>query len=62
MIPSAAFALLLLTQIALAGQAVLKSNSKFFENVITTPQDANDPAAWDYDWSFSGIRYNPLKG
>jgi hypothetical protein len=61
MIPSALFAFTLLTQSASASQTVLKSNSKIFENVITTPKDANDPAAWDYDWSFSGIRYHPPK-
>ena len=40
-----------------AAQLVFKSDSAKFENLITTPQDASDPAAWDFDWSYSGIRY-----
>jgi hypothetical protein len=42
---------------AQAAQLVFKSDSAKFENLITTPQDASDPAAWDFDWSYSGIRY-----
>ena len=37
-------------------QSVLEKTSEVFENVIQTPKDLADPSAWDYDWSFSGIR------
>jgi hypothetical protein len=41
-------------------QAVLKSNFETLENTLSTPKDPSDPAAWDYDWSFSGIRYRHI--
>jgi len=50
-------ALLLQTQ---AAQSVFKSDSAKFENLITIPQDPSDPAAWDFDWSYSGIRFPRL--
>src|SRR5271170_7527603 len=34
---------------AQAAQLVFKSDSAKFENLITAPQDASDPAAWDFD-------------
>lgn len=40
-----------------AAQSVLKSNTEVFENVLSFPEDPSDPAAWDFDWPFTGIRY-----
>jgi hypothetical protein len=34
---------------------VLKSKSEVYENVITSPEDASDPSAWDGDKTYSGI-------
>lgn len=40
-----------------AAQSVLKATTETFENVLSFPEDPSDPAAWDFDWSFTGIRY-----
>jgi hypothetical protein len=42
-----------------AAQSVLKAGSETFENVLSLPEPA-DPASWDYEWSFSGIRFIPF--
>lgn len=39
-----------------AAQPVFVSGAEYFENIISIPKDPTDPSAWDYDWSFSGIR------
>src|ERR1700677_5055274 len=58
MVPAPLFQSLLLVFLSLpvdAAQSVLKNNFEVFENVVSTP-DPSDPSAWDFDWSFSGIR------
>ena len=45
-----------LTAVIEAAQSALKASDKF-ENFLQIPKDSSDPAAWDFDWSFSGIRY-----
>lgn len=46
--------------IAEAARSVLKSSIEVVENVLSIPEDPNDPSAWDFDWSFTGIRYSIL--
>jgi hypothetical protein len=36
-------------------QTVLKSKSEVYENVLTSPEDASDPSAWEGDKTYSGI-------
>jgi hypothetical protein len=43
-----------------SAQSVLKPKGEIFENILSIPKDPSDPSSWDYDWSFSGIRYNSL--
>jgi hypothetical protein len=41
-----------------ADQTVFKSDSTTNENFMKIPDDPSDPSAWDFDWSFSGIRFD----
>ena len=59
MIVTLLFHLLLSTYGVHAAQSVLKAGSEIFENILSLP-DPSDPASWDYEWSFSGIRFIPF--
>jgi hypothetical protein len=58
MIVTLLFHLLLSTHGVHAAQSILKEGSEVFENILSLP-DPLDPASWDYEWSFSGIRFIP---
>jgi hypothetical protein len=44
-----------------AAQLLLKPATEVLENLLLTPEDPSDPSAWDFEWSFTGIRHtNPV--